>query len=283
MHPRWAFGDALAAFLEPLREAGLQALEFGLEAHDADWPRFLPLIKDCRQLGFALCFHAPYRLPYTIAGFAGRERAEIEAAYAPMLDIAVRFGPATVVVHGARSTTRLYEEVYADTIAFLEWALEQYPTLTFALENLNPDPGQTKVGTERVEVLRIVQEIDAPNLGICWDMGHDVQAGRLYLPDTAPRAEPRDEAWLRHVRHVHVHDIDEQGIDHYPLIHGQVPYQVWLPALVATGFEGIATLEIKGGQLMSLEVAQIMEMLVESIGEIHRFLGASNAVTGGGA
>ena len=274
MHPRWAFGDALAAFLGPLREAGLQALEFGLEAHDADWPRFLPLMEDCGQLGFTICFHAPYRMPYTIAGFAGHERTAIEAAYAPMLDIAARFGLATVVVHGARSTTRLHEEVYADTIAFLEWALEQYPTLTFALENLNPDPGQTKVGTHRVEVLRIVEEIDAPNLGICWDMGHDVQAGRLYLPD---------EAWLHYVRHVHVHDIDEQDVDHYPLIHGRVPYQDWLPALAATGFEGIATLEIKGGQLASLEVAQIMEMLVEGVGEIHRFLGVSNAVTGGGA
>jgi sugar phosphate isomerase/epimerase len=271
MHPRWAFGDLLAGFLGPLREAGLQALEFGLEAHDADWPRFLPLMKDCRQLGFTICFHAPYRLPYTIAGFAGHERAEIEAAYAPMLDIAARFGLATVVVHGAHSTTRLYEEVYADTVAFLEWALEHYPTLTFALENLNPDPGQTKVGTERVEVLGIVQEIDAPDLGICWDMGHDVRAGRLDAPDAA---------WLRRVCHVHVHDIDGQDVDHYPLIHGQVPYQLWLPALVATGFEGIATLEIKGGQLSGMGMTQIMEMLADSIREIHRFLSPSHALAG---
>jgi sugar phosphate isomerase/epimerase len=225
-------------------------------------------------LGFSLCFHAPYRLPYTVAGFAAQERAEIEAAYAPMLDIAARFGPATVVVHGARSETRCHEEVYADTIAFLRWAVEQYPSLTFALENLNPDPSLAKVGVDRAEVLRVVQEINVPNLGICWDMGHDVRAGRLDLPATA---------WLRGVCHVHVHDIDGQNVDHYPLIYGRVPYRVWLPALVETGFEGITTLEIEGRRLMSLEGAQITEMLRDSIGELYRFLTTSSAVIRGEA
>jgi len=30
MHPRWAFGELLPGFLEPLRAAGLRALEFEL-------------------------------------------------------------------------------------------------------------------------------------------------------------------------------------------------------------------------------------------------------------
>ena len=265
MHPRWAFGEALDGFLEPLRAAGLSALEFQLWPGDPDWPRHPQLMENCRQLGFTLCFHASYRPPCAVTGFSGHERAKIEAAYAPMLDIAASFGPAPVVVHGANSTTRLYGQVYADTVAFLEWALAHYPTLTFALENLNPDPTLAKVGTERAEVLRIVQEINARNLGICWDMGHDVRAGRLDTPDTT---------WLRHVRHVHVHDIDDQGIDHYPLTYGQVPYQVWLPALVEAGFKGIATLELRGQQLASVKPVAKMEMLADSIGEIRRYLAA---------
>jgi sugar phosphate isomerase/epimerase len=263
MHPRWVYNGTTIDFLEPLRAVGLGALEFELDANGPDWPRFIPSMENCQQLGFTLCFHAPYKTPYTIAGFAGQERAAIEVDYAPMLDIAARFGPTTVVVHGAHSPTRSYEELCADTVAFLRWALARYPSLTFALENLCPDPNLTKTGVTRAGLLHLVEEIDDPRLGICWDMGHDVLAGRYDLPD---------DAWLQHVCHVHVHDVDSQGIDHYPFVYGRVPYQSWLPALAETGFAAIVTLEIKSEQLIPLGMAQIMEMLVSSISEIRRLL-----------
>jgi len=85
-------------------------------------------------------------------------------------------------------------------------------------------------------MLRIVEEVGNCRLGLCWDMGHDVKAGRLTAPDAA---------WLDRVVHVHLHDIDENGTDHYPLLCGQVPYRTWLPALIQVGFKGIVTLEIK--------------------------------------
>lgn len=268
MHPLWAFGEALAGFLEPLQAAGLSALEFELWPNDPDWLRLPLLMEDCRRLGFVLCFHAPYRQPYAITGFAGQEQAAVEAAYAPILDIAARFGPTTVVIHGAHSTTRPHERLYADTVAFLEWALARYPSLVFALENLTPNPRRVKIGVERAEVLRIVEEIGNSRLGICWDMGHDVLAGRRNAPD---------EAWLQHVCHVHVHDIDEQGVDHYPLIYGRVPYQTWLPALVRAGFAGVVTLEIKGTQLVGLGIERVQQMLVESISSTARFAASAKA------
>jgi len=269
MHPRWVYNGTPIDFLEPLRAAGLGALEYELDANGPDWPHFVPSMENCQQLGFTLCFHAPYKTPYTIAGFAGQERAAIEAAYAPMLDVAASFAPATVVVHGANSATRSYEELCADTVAFLRWALARYPSLTFALENLYPDPKRIKTGVTRAGLLRIVEEIDDPRLGICWDMGHDVLAGRYDLPD---------DAWLQHVYHVHVHDIDPRGVDHYPFMYGRVPYKTWLPALVQNGFEAIVTLEIKSEQLIPLGMARIMEMLVNSISEIRRLLTPPNSV-----
>ena len=258
MHPRWAAGG-LADFLEPLRAAGLRALEFELWDGDPDWPRALPLMEDCLRLGFKLSFHAPYRGSYNVAGFAGERREEIEAATAPLLDVAARFAPAPVVVHGARSETRPYDALYADTVAFLEWALGRYPALTLALENLGPNPRLIKIGAARAEILSIVEQIDDHRLGLCWDMGHDVLAGRLSVPA---------EAFLRHVGHVHLHDVDENGKDHYPLFYGRTPYRAWLPALAAVGFEGIVTLEIKGGQLAHLELEQIMQSLIASVGQV---------------
>ena len=263
MHPRWACGELLPGFLEPLRAAGLRALEFELWDGDPDWPRILPLMEDCRQMGFELCFHAPYRRPHNVAGFAGEKRAEIQADYAPMLDVAARFAPAPVVIHGARSKTRPHETLYADTVAFLEWVLERYPALTPALENLPPDPRRIKIGATRGEIRDIVEKVGGRRLGLCWDMGHDVVTGRQSTPDAA---------WLRHVVHVHLHDIDENGTDHYPLLYGRVPYRAWLPTLVQAGFGGIVTLEIKGGQLVHLKLEQIKQSLVASVAEIARFL-----------
>jgi len=282
MHPRWAYGATLAGFLEPLRTAGLGALEFVLDDNDADWPQFGPLMERCQRLGFVSCFHAPYRSPYTVTGFAGRGQAQVQADYAPMLDIAARFGPATVVVHGAHSAIRPRPELVADTAAFLRWALDRYPSLTLALENLTLDPGRTKIGAgNRDELLRIVEEIDDPRLGICWDLGHDVMNDCYDLPD---------EIWLRRVCHVHLHDVNEQGVDHYPLIYGRTPYETWLPALAKAGFAGIVGLELKGrqlvalgfkgpvalelerGQLTSLELPQIMEMLADSVSKARRLL-----------
>jgi len=266
MHPRWAFGEALPGFLEPLRTAGLQALEFELWDGDPDWPRFLPLMEECQRLGLEPCFHAPYRGSYNIVGFTRERREEIQAAFAPLLDVAARFAPAPVVIHGAWSETRPRETLYTDTVVFLEWMLDHYPALVLALENLVPNPHRVKVGATRAEILRIVEEVGDHRLGLCWDMGHDVLAGRLSLPE---------DAFLRHVVHVHLHDIDENGTDHYPLLYGRVPYRAWLPALVQAGFGGIVTLEIKGGQLAHLKLEQTMQALTASIAEIARLLRAT--------
>ena len=272
MHPRWAFGGALSDFLEPLRAAGLRALEFGLWDYDPDWPRFLPLMEDCRRLGFALCFHAPYLAPYTIAGYAGKRREEIQAAYAPMFDIAARFAPTTVVIHGAgQEKGRSLDRLRADTMAFLEWALARYPGLTLALENLVPNPSLHRVGPIREELLQVVTHIDSPRLGICWDMGHDARAGHADTPDAA---------WLQHGVHAHLHDINEDGIDHYPLLYGRVPYPVWLPALARAGFSGVVTLEIKGSYLSHLEFEQVKRILSASIAEVAWHLTALEGAEG---
>ena len=265
MHPRWAFGEALPGFLEPLWAAGLRALEFELWDGDPDWPRSLSLMEDCQRMGFELCFHAPYRRPHSVTGFAGERRGEIQADYAPMLDIAARFAPVPVVIHGAWSETQSRETLYTDTVAFLEWVLERYPSLTPALENLPPDPHRVKIGDTRGEVQDIIEEVGVRRLGLCWDMGHDAKAGRQSIPE---------EAFLRHVVHVHLHDIDENGTDHYPLLYGRVPYRTWLPVLIQAGFKGIVTLEIKGEQLAHLEFEHVRRILAASIAEIARLLTA---------
>ena len=61
MHPLW-LGDGRAEdFLNPLKELGLNVLEFTLNLSSPDWPEMRSLIEECHRLGFRLTFHAPYK------------------------------------------------------------------------------------------------------------------------------------------------------------------------------------------------------------------------------
>jgi sugar phosphate isomerase/epimerase len=264
MHPLWAEGKELDGFLEPLRAAGLAALEFTLDPYDDWWPHFEPLMDACAELGAVLSFHAPYLPPHTLAGFDGDGRAAVEADYGPMLDIAARYSPAVVVVHGPESENRPRDALTADTVAFFKWGLSCYPRLDFALENLVAKEGTARIGDDRAEMGRIARQVDHPRLGFCWDMGHDIKDDR---PVSGLDAE-----WMGLVRHVHVHDVNREGDDHYPLVHGRVPYAAWLARLISAGFGGIVSLEIKGHQLEHLGRERVREILRQSIAKIARAL-----------
>jgi sugar phosphate isomerase/epimerase len=260
MHPLWAEGRELAGFLEPLQAAGLAALEFTLDPQDEWWPHFEPLMDACVDLGAILSFHAPYLPPHTLAGFDGDRRAAIEADYGPMLDIAARYGPAVVVVHGPESESRSRDALAADAVAFFEWGLSRYQQLHLALENLVAKEGVARIGDDRAEMGRIVRQVGHPRLGFCWDMGHDIK-------DERP-VSGLDAEWMHLVRHVHVHDVNWEGDDHYPLVHGRVPYGPWLADLVSAGFGGIVSLEIKGHQLEHLGRERVRELVRASIAQI---------------
>lgn len=267
LHPMWLGDGTAAEFLDPLREAGLTAVEFTLHPHEPGWEDFPPLIAECQQLGLHCHFHAPYHEPYNAAGFTGDRQAEIEALHRPVVEMAARFaarndGPTTLVIHGARAQ-RPHETLYRDTVAFLEWLLSLKTGLRLALENLPPKPDLVKIGSNRDEVRAIVAGIDSPQLGICWDMGHDVLAGVTALPE---------KVFLRRVIHVHAHDINDEGVDHFPLIFGRVPCARWLRALAATGYERCVTLEVSGrrtGIAGGKDPASVRQLLVDSLRQLN--------------
>ena len=256
MHPRWVGNGGLVGFLEPLRQAGLSALEFELDANDPDWAAFPPLMDACRDLGFQLTFHAPYRRGYSVAGFAGADGQHVRAAYTPLLELAARLGPAPLVVHGPHSKVRPYAALRDDTVAFLRWLLATFAALDPTLELLEPAPPAAKVGISRAELLQILHEAGNGRLGICWDIGHEIKGGQ---------DAPPDPAWLGRVRHVHIHDLNAQGVDHYPFIFGRVDPALWLSPLVRTGYRGAVVLEIKGEQLGHLSPDRLLPTLASSV------------------
>jgi sugar phosphate isomerase/epimerase len=266
MHPRWASGAELAGFLSPLQAAGLSVLEFELDENLDMWQEFAPLMSAVRNLGLHLSFHAPFRSPYSLAGFAGPRRVDIENMHRPMLDIASDWAQRdgktkTVVIHAATAHKPADPDgLTADTLSFLAWALETYPGLMFALENdLPAAANQVKVGVRREDVLKIIHALQHPRLRVCWDMGHD------HLNRSPEVPEPE---WLAQVVHVHLHDVNELGVDHYPLVFGRVPFQPWLQALKRVGMHGTVVLELKGNQLKDWQPESIQKALVDSLHRI---------------
>ncbi len=262
MHPLWLGGTTLEQFFSPLQANGLTAVEFELDPRQEEWQGFPQLIRDCAGRRLRLSFHAPYRAPYTLEGFS-QQPNEIKARYSKMLYLAEVYsnynpGRTVCVIHGASSYHLPAERLYADTLEFLKWGLDEFPHLTFALENNAPakDDKQLKFGAERQPVLEVVKAIASERLGICWDLGHD---------GLHHRQDPPPADWLKQVIHVHVHDIAEDGLDHYPLIYNRVPYRDWLPLLKDCDTELTAVLELKGSQLTGWPPEQIHTALVKSI------------------
>ncbi|MDH7474325.1 MAG: sugar phosphate isomerase/epimerase family protein [Anaerolineae bacterium] len=269
-HPKWlSLTGSVEAFLRPLQEAGMTAVEFTLHPTDSDWEAFPPLIVQCQRMGLHCHFHAPYLEPYNIAGFGGEGRERIEALYRPAIILAERFaadngGPTTLVVHGARAADRSHGQLLQDTVAFLEWLLSRNTGLQIALENLPCNHTLIKIGTSRQDLMDIIETVASSDVGMCWDLGHDVLLGAT---------TPPNKACLRRVIHVHVHDINPMGIDHHPLIYGLVPYRSWLQPLVCEGFNGCVTLEVNGQHVGYARAERIEEMLASSLHRLAEVIG----------
>jgi sugar phosphate isomerase/epimerase len=291
MHPRWVGDGPAEAFLFPLRELGLEVLEFTLNLSWPDWPEMSSLIEECRQLGFRLSFHAPFKGPYNPAGFSGTKRAELQALYAPAIHYAARvaeeMGPVTLVVHGAKGNQppdafcppdAFYprETLKRDTEAFLTWILGESPVLHISLELLSRDRGVTKIGDSKAELLDIVSGLASARVGICWDLGHDARNGSV----------PASWDFALWVNHVHAHDISPVGADgrsedHCPLVFGNVPYGDHLHLLGQAGYDGAIILEVNGYYVCDLAAARgipPIQLLQDSFMELARLTSNWRAV-----
>jgi sugar phosphate isomerase/epimerase len=268
MHPRWVGQGDLKTFIDPLRRAGLSALEFELDDLLDGWSESPPLMEAAAELGLELSFHAPYRAPHSLVGFAGERRPALEQEYRPLLEIAERWArrtgaPRTLVLHAAVSQPPADPaSLVADTIDYLNWVADTFPNLHLALENNHPPiKDEVKVGIQRADLLNITRRLPPTRLGICWDMGHD------YLRHQ--QDEPSTE-WLSRVTHVHLHDVDDDDLDHYPLVLGNVPHLPWLRGLKKAGMQGIIVLELKGERLKGWSMDKITAALVGSLETIAR-------------
>jgi sugar phosphate isomerase/epimerase len=264
MHYRWLKGGPAEPFLFPLRELGLQVLEFTLDSQATDWPTMRALAETCLQLGFELSFHLPYKGRFNPAGFSSARREALEQALAPVMSfitgISAKQGDTAIVVHGAKGTDSR-AVLQRDTIAFMSWILERSASLHLFLELRTRQEGISKVGDTKEELVSVVSTLNSSRAGICWDLGHDKLNG---LPSSS-------EDFLSWVRHTHVHDVSPAGEDHLPLLYGNVPYDKALDHLMQKGFDGVVLLEVNGHFIADMEARTgrtSIQILRESFGAL---------------
>ncbi len=271
MHPKW-LGDGKAEdFLLPLKELGLNVLEFTLNLSYPDWPEMRSLIEEGLQLGFRVTFHAPYKDPYNPAGFSSGERDKVERLYRLALAYAARIaeeaGPTTLVVHGAKGNGPR-EDLRRDTRAFLGWIVEEFANLRPCIELLVKEESTNKIGDNKAELVEIVSGLDSLRIGICWDLGHDARNGSL----------PAPPCFIVSVRHAHLHDISPDGLDHCPLIFGNAPYEKRLRQLIRADYKGAVILEVDGQRVARFAAMQDKhprQILQDNLSRLTQFIDTS--------
>ena len=246
LHPKWVERAGRENFLAPLKAAGMTVLEFTLHPEGDEWEPMRALAEECVRAGYRCHFHAPYKDPFNSDGFTTTRGDELKNLYALPIEFAERmarlrnYAPA-LVIHGAHGKTSL-AELTQDTRQFLAWVMGQTRHSRVMLEILPPKPGYVRAGETYEQVVNLVRELNHPRLNICWDFGHSYLQNLSLPPDD----------FLRQVRHVHIHDINDAREDHFPLIFGNVPWQDDLRALMRIGFDGAVVMEINGYRASSV-------------------------------
>lgn len=254
--PRWHDGR-FADYLALLEASGATLVELPLHhgPHDertarvhvleADWDA---VVEAYRARDIAVQLHVS--LDPRFATERWRDAPEtLRAEYAPLLRLLAELAPeqesTALVLHGAADPALTRAENERATLGLLDWLADRLaplPRTEVALELTARKPHYpTAAARDRASVLHIVEQLDAPHAGICWDLAHDLQnaageSGWALVPD---------EAFLRRINHIHLHDLDRAAVAHYPLVLGGVPYPEQFDALARLGPLPSITMEVR--------------------------------------
>ena len=120
---------------------------------------------------------------------------------------------------------------------------EGYP-ICFALENNRLLPDQTEGDSAKL-VLSIVEEVDRPNVGICFDMGHYMYHLLQNHPEDTERLPGK--RFRERVIHTHIHALNGKRT-HFPLHLYELPLAQML-AWLNYGYFGVYNVELDFGRI----------------------------------
>ncbi|GGI44823.1 hypothetical protein GCM10008018_09020 [Paenibacillus marchantiophytorum] len=234
--------------LHALKSAGVESIEIRILPRGAEERAYRDLIQRIWDAGLQVTIHG-----HVAGEFPGSRFADIYPSMSYILQHFHQYQSSlTMALHAYDAKTGSEEELHQQTVRLLhEWVAitdaEQLP-LKIAVENnrkksIKVDPGDSIEG-----VLRIVNEVNSPSVGITWDMGHYYSnlmderslksAPETHLLDLPPAA------FLDKVYHTHIHGLGLTGT-HNPLTQARsLPLEHYVSALQRSGYQGIYNLEL---------------------------------------
>ncbi len=258
--PRWydAPDRGFEAYLERLVEWGATSAEVVLHhgpydertarVHVID-PQWQATVRAYQGRGIAVQIHVSLDARFATARWRV-DREGLTREFEPIIGLASEIAEmqerVAIVIHGAADPTAPLLENEDATTGLLEWLSSEItrrklPALA-AVELGAAKPGrETAAARSRSSVLRIVRKVDSKRVGICWDMAHDCENA------TSERdwsVDPGDD-FLNNVVHAHLHDIGDDGLAHYPLVLGKVPFVEQLGCLSRIGPLPSMTMEVR--------------------------------------
>lgn len=229
-----------------LGRLGVRSLELTLPNCPRD-EDFFAFAGELLGRGFGLSFHTPYPDALDLQDFVdGRDRVGdyYRAWLRSLRMLSLRVPGPVLVVHGVNAagvTPAVQSRARATSVAFLRWlaaeSIRLETPLRLAFEVRPRRQAWTKIGSTCAEVLAVVDEVSATDVGICWDVGHTI-VNRARHDDTWPPPK----AFTERTIHTHLHQATAER-DHLPVTPPAPRLREALGLLASVGYEETLTLE----------------------------------------
>ncbi len=275
--PRWYAGPerSFSTYLDMLEKVGATSTEIVLHhgpydertarVHviDPDWES---TVEAYHRRGMAIQLHVSLDQRFATSRWRV-DREGLKSEYEPIISLALsaveRQERLSLVIHGASDPNVTLPQNEDATLGLIDWLADRFEderaSISVALELGAAKPGrETAAARSRDSVLRIVRRAASSAAGICWDVAHDIENSSDELDWSIDPG--RD--FLARVRHVHLHDVDDQGMAHYPLLLGTVPYKAQLDALLRSQPLPSMTMEVRW--ICASRLGEPWEVLIQS-------------------
>ncbi len=216
---------------------GVELQSYGMKgiASELSWQERIMLHKDLLS-GFNgdLAIHGPF-IGMDFSHADHLINAAINSRLDMIFEAAKTFSVQRIILHTGFSLEleifKLEERWFAKQVDFWQNEVTRWAdaNITVVLENVvekSPDM-----------MVRIIDAVNHPNLGLCFDVGHQFMMSKLNAGAWIEKMGPR-------LRHVHLHDNHGQADEHLPIGKGRIDYLPIFKALKLHSPEAVVSLEV---------------------------------------
>jgi sugar phosphate isomerase/epimerase len=234
--------------LDVVKTAGVGSVEVRILPRGADESAYREVIQLIWNAGLQLTIHG-----HVAGDHMGGRFSDIYPSMSYVLSHFHKYQTGlTMALHAFDAKTGLEMDLHDQTVKLLnDWVAmidtEQLPLL-IAVENNRKKASKVDPGDSIDGVLRIVEEVNSPHVGITWDMGHFysnlMDTHGLKLPPETHLEQLPPNAFLEKVIHTHIHGLGLTGT-HNPLTEPRsLPLEPYVAALQRAGYRGLYNLEL---------------------------------------